>query len=204
MRATCASALAPWRRTSMRLWSSARATRRDTTSGSGCDRARPITATPTMSSPRSNAASTSSGRAMPISAEQSCQFMPSPRVARSSRNRCLPSERSPVRSKSAARYRHTAAVSAREVEARIRHSSSTCSGSLAAASSPRTPGGRPRSCHASRASAGTSSTVTQPSAPPRPISAGVSEARCRACSSGITLRPAAPRAAGRACSRETG
>jgi hypothetical protein len=68
MRATCASAVAPWRRTSMRLWSSARATRRKTTIGSGWDIARPITATPTMSSPRSNAASTSSGRPMPISA----------------------------------------------------------------------------------------------------------------------------------------
>ncbi|MFI6102175.1 hypothetical protein ACIA8G_42055 [Lentzea sp. NPDC051213] len=82
-----------------------------------------------------------------------------------------------MRSQSAARYRHTDAVSAREVEARIRHSSSTCSGSDASASSPRTPGGQPRSCHASQASVGTSPTSTQPSAPPLPISAGVSEAR---------------------------
>jgi len=170
----------------MRLWSNARATRRNVTHGSGYDSASPITDTPTMLSSRSNAASTSSGRSVPISAEKSRQFMPSPRVARSSRKRCRPSERSPVRSQSAAKYRHTAAVSAREVEARIRHSASTCCGSEASASSPSTPGGRPRSCHASHASVGTSSTSTQPSAPPLPISAGVSEARRRACSIGIT------------------
>ena len=53
----------------MRLWSNARATRASVTHGSGYDSDRPITEMPTMSSPRSNAASTSSGRSVPISAE---------------------------------------------------------------------------------------------------------------------------------------
>ncbi len=53
----------------MRLWSNARATRYSATHGSGYDNARPMTEMPTMSSPRSNAASTSSGRSVPINAE---------------------------------------------------------------------------------------------------------------------------------------
>ncbi|MCZ0992372.1 hypothetical protein O1L44_03415 [Streptomyces noursei] len=41
-----------------------------------------MTATPTRSSPRAKAASTSSGRSVPSSAESSCQFMPRPGTVR--------------------------------------------------------------------------------------------------------------------------